>query len=82
MSKKLIVEVGLLNKMFSMFFKAKENHKEDEFIDSLGKKNAELGKVWSKWNSDMENTLLATKRALKVHNLDTKEIDDLLNKYY
>jgi hypothetical protein len=30
----------------------------------------------------MENTLLATKRALKVHNLDTKEIDDLLNKYY
>jgi hypothetical protein len=65
-----------------MFFKAKENHKEDEFIDNLGKKNAELGKVWSKWNSDMENTLLATKRALKVHNLDTKEIDDLLNKYY
>jgi hypothetical protein len=82
MSKKLIVEVGLLNKMFSMFFKAKEKNKEDEFIDSLGKKNAELGKVWSKWNSDMENTLLATKRALKVHNLDTKEIDDLLNKYY
>jgi hypothetical protein len=39
MSKKLIVEVGLLNKMFSMFFKAKENHKEDEFIDNLGKKN-------------------------------------------
>jgi hypothetical protein len=65
-----------------MFFKAKEKNKEDEFIDSLGKKNAELGKVWSKWNSDMENTLLATKRALKVHNLDTKEIDDLLNKYY
>jgi hypothetical protein len=82
MSKKLIVEVGLLSKMFSMFFKAKEKNKEDEFIDNLGKKNAELGKVWSKWNSDMENTLLATKRALKVHNLDTKEIDDLLNKYY
>jgi hypothetical protein len=82
MSKKLIVEVGLLNKMFSMFFKAKEKNKEDEFIDNLGKKNAELGKVWSKWNSDMQNTLLATKRALKVHKLDTKEIDDLLNKYY
>jgi hypothetical protein len=82
MSKKLVVEVGLLNKMFSMFFKAKEKNKEGEFIDALAKKDAELGKVWSKWDKDMENTLLTTKRMLIANNIDTKEIDDLLKKYY
>jgi hypothetical protein len=82
MSKKLIVEVGLLNKMFSMFFKAKEKNKEDEFIDALSQKNAQLGKIWSKWDADMENALLATKKMLITNKLDTKEIDDLLKKYY
>jgi hypothetical protein len=38
--------------------------------------------VWDKWDSDMEKALLATKRALHNHKLDTKEIDDLLAKYY
>lgn len=82
MPKKLIVEVSLLNKMFSMFFKAKENNKEDEFIDSLSQKNAELGRIWSKWDNDMEKVLLTTKKMLIANKIDTKEIDDLLKKYY
>lgn len=82
MPKKLIVEVSLLNKMFSMFFKAKENNKEDEFIDSLSQKNAELGRIWSKWDNDMEKALLTTKKMLIANKIDTKEIDDLLKKYY
>ncbi len=82
MPTKLIVEVSLLNKMFSMFFKAKEKNKEDEFIDSLSQKNAELGRIWSKWDKDMENALLTTKKMLMANKIDTKEIDDLLKKYY
>lgn len=82
MSKKMLVEVNLLSKLFGAFFKAKEDGKEDEFKNSLRSKDAELGKVWDKWDSDMEQTLLATKRALQAHKLDTKKIDTLLAKYY
>lgn len=82
MSKRMIVEVNLLSKLFGAFFKAKEAGKEDEFKDTLRSKDAELGKVWDKWDSDMEKTLLATKRALQVHKMDTKKIDNLLAKYY
>jgi hypothetical protein len=82
MSKRMIVEVNLLSKLFGAFFKAKEAGKEDAFKDALRSKDAELGKVWDKWDSDMEKTLLATKRALQVHKMDTKKIDNLLAKYY
>ncbi len=78
----MIVEVSFLSKLFGAFFKAKTAGKSDEFKDTLRSKNPELGRVWDKWDSDMEKALLATKRALHNHKLDTKEIDDLLAKYY
>ena len=82
MSKKILVEANILSKMFGAFFKAKENGRGDEFKDNLRKQNAELGKVWDKYDSDMEKTLLTTKRMLIANKLDTTEIDDLLKKYY
>jgi hypothetical protein len=82
MSKRMIVEVNLLSKLFGAFFKAKEAGKEDAFKDALRSKDAELGKVWDSWDASMEKTLLATRRALQNQKKDSKVIDDLLAKYY
>lgn len=77
MSKRIISE-GVLDKLFSLFFKAKAEKKEDKFIANIRKRDPELADAWSKWDKDMDNSLIAMKRALEVNNLSTDRIDKII----
>jgi|LakMenEpi03Aug12_release.lakeMendotaPanAssembly.Ray.scaffolds.fasta_scaffold207937_2 hypothetical protein len=82
MSKKIITEIAILDKLFSMFFNAKAEGTEDKFIANIRKKDPELADYWSKWDKDMESALRSAKRDLKASNLSTDKVDDFLKKNY
>ena len=77
---KRIISEGVLDKLFSMFFKAKAENKEDRFIANIRKSDPELADAWAKWDRDMDNSLIAMKRALQASNLPTDKIDKNIGK--
>ena len=82
MSKKILTEIAVLDKLFSLFFNAKAEGNEDKFIANIIKKDPELADYWAKWDKDMESALRSAKRDLKASNLSTDKVDDFLNKNY
>jgi hypothetical protein len=82
MSKKILTEIAVLDKLFSLFFSAKAEGNEDKFIANIRKKDPELADYWAKWDKDMESALRSAKRDLKASNLSTDKVDDFLNKNY
>jgi hypothetical protein len=82
MSKKIITEISILDKLFSLFFTAKAEGTEDRFIANIRKTDPELADYWSKWDKDMESALRSAKRDLTASNLSTNKVDDFLKKNY
>jgi hypothetical protein len=82
MPKQRLVEVSVFNKLLNLFLKAKSNNKEHEFIRNITKKDAQLGKLYSIWNTKMDDALISMKNTLEKQGLDTREIDKILNKTY
>jgi hypothetical protein len=75
---KRIISEGVLDKLFSLFFKAKAENKEDKFIANIRKKDPELADAWSKWDSDMEAVLKTAREGLKAQNISTNDLDNYL----
>jgi hypothetical protein len=82
MSKKMLVEIALFDKLFSLFIKAKSDKREQDFIRKIKKQDPKLGKLYSDWNDKMDAALMSMKSTLQSQGLDTKEIDKVLNKNY
>jgi hypothetical protein len=80
MSKRVLSE-GVLDKFFSLFLKAKSQNKESGWLSRLRDKDPELADIWSGWDSDMNKLLAATQAMAKKRNLDTTDIDAVINKY-
>jgi hypothetical protein len=80
MSKRVLSE-GVLDKFFDLFLKAKSQNKESGWLSRLRGKDPELADIWSKWDDDMNDILLATKAMAKNRNLDTTDIDSVIKKY-
>jgi hypothetical protein len=80
MSKRVLSE-GVLDKFFDLFLKAKSQNKESGWLSRLRDKDPELADIWSKWDDDMNDILLATKAMAKNRNLDTTDIDSVIKKY-
>lgn len=79
---KRIISEGVFDKLVSLFFKAKANKKENQFIANIRKKDPELANYWAKWDKDMEDVLRTGQQALKARNISTKDVDDYLEKNY
>lgn len=84
MSKKILVEAGLLSRLLSVFYDKKSKGQEDDLVKVLKKStnNPAYDKAYAAWNSDSERLLLATRKMLQQSGLDTSEIDALLKKYH
>jgi hypothetical protein len=82
MSKRVLLEINLFDKLFKSFLKSKSEKKELDFIKKMRKINPELADKWSDWNSTMDRSLVNIKRSLEKKGLDTTEIDKVLNKDY
>ena len=80
MSKRVLSE-GVLDKFFNLFLKAKSQNKESGWLSRLRDKDPELADIWSKWDDDMNDILMATKAMAKNRNLDTTDIDSVIKKY-
>jgi hypothetical protein len=76
--QKRIISEGVLDKLLSLFFKAKSEKKEDRFIANIRKKDPELANAWAKWDKDMDNSLIAMKQALEANNLPTDRINKII----
>jgi hypothetical protein len=55
--KRMLVELGLFDKLASSFFKAKGNNSEAEWISKIRNTNPELANLWAKWDTDMNKAL-------------------------
>lgn len=82
MSKRVLLEINLFDKLFKSFLKSKSEKKELDFIKKMRKINPELADKWSDWNSTMDRSLSNIKNSLEKKGLDTTEIDKVLNKNY
>ena len=79
---KLLVERNVFQKLIDLFFKAKANDNQDQFISKIKYTNPELGNAFKKMDDSMVKSTLALRDALESAGLDTTEADDFLKKYY
>ena len=82
MQKRRLVEINMFSKLWDLFLNAKEKNKEQDFIKKMMKTDPELAGMYHNWNSKMDNTLRAIKRAQDKRGMDTSKIKQLLKKQY
>ena len=82
MQKKRLVEINMFSKLWDLFLNAKEKNKEQDFIKKMMKTDPELAGMYHNWNSKMDDTLRAIKRAKDKRGMDTSKIKQLLKKQY
>ena len=82
MSKKILVEISAIKRLLDLFLRPKSRQKEQDFIIKLKQTDPKLGKVYSQWDKDRVNSLQTMKKFLDRHNIDSSNIDKVLNKQY
>jgi hypothetical protein len=82
MSKKVLVEISAIKRLLDLFLRPKSRQKEQDFIIKLKQTDPKLGKVYSQWDKDRVNSLQTMKKFLDRHNIDSSNIDKVLNKQY
>ena len=82
MSKRRLVELGMFDKMFDLYLRAKDKNTAQDFIKSMKKKDPQLGAMYQKWDDSINNSLRHMKHALGKHGASTKNIDKVLKKKY
>ena len=79
---KLLMEANMFQKLMNLFFKAKSNGNEDQFISKIQYDNPELADAFGELDKSIIRNQLNAKRTLEKRGLDTTEIDNFLKKYY
>ena len=69
-------------KLMNLFFKAKSNGNEDQFISKIQYDNPELADAFGELDKAIIRNSLNTKSILSKRGVDTTEIDNFLKKYY
>ena len=82
MSKKVLVEISAIKRLLDLFLRPKSRQKEQDFIIKLKQTDPKLGKVYSQWDKDRVNSLQTMKKFLDRHNIDSSNIDKVINKQY
>ena len=79
---KLLMEANMFQKLMNLFFKAKSNGNEDQFISKIQYDNPELADAFGELDKAIIRNSLNTKSILSKRGVDTTEIDNFLKKYY
>ena len=79
---KLLFERNMFQKLLDLFFKAKSNGNEDQFISKIQYDNPELADAFGELDKAIIRNSLNTKSILSKRGVDTTEIDNFLKKYY
>jgi hypothetical protein len=79
---KLLIEANIFQKLMNLFFKAKSNGNEDQFISKIQYDNPELAAAFGELDKAIIRNQLNAKKTLEKRGLDTTEIDNFLKKYY
>jgi hypothetical protein len=79
---KLLMEANIFQKLMNLFFKAKSNGNEDQFISKIQYDNPELAAAFGELDKAIIRNQLNAKKTLEKRGLDTTEIDNFLKKYY
>ena len=81
MSKRILVKESSFINFLKSFFKAKSDGKEDQWINSVKKQDANLGQVWQKYNDSVNRTWNTMYAVMKKRGIDTTDIEnDMKNK--
>ena len=81
MSKNILSENTVIDKLLSLFIKAKADNQSDKFLTNIKQKDPNLAKTWDKVDKYMEAALRAAKEDLKASGISTKDIDARLKRF-
>jgi hypothetical protein len=79
---KLLFERNMFQKLLDLFFKAKSNGNEDEYISKIKHANPEVADAFADLDKQFIKSSMLVKRILQDRGLDTSKVDDFLKKYY
>jgi hypothetical protein len=79
---KLLFERNVFQKLLDLFFKAKSNGNEDQYISKIKHTNPEVADAFADLNRQFVKNALHTKKILQGYGMDTSKVDDFLKKYY
>ncbi len=79
---KLLFERNVFQKLLDLFFKAKSNGNEDQYISKIKHENPEVADAFAELDKQFVKDAMLTKNILSRRGLDTSKIDDFLKKYY
>jgi hypothetical protein len=81
MSKNILSENTIIDKLLALFIKAKADNQSDKFLSSIKEKDPNLAKAWDKVDKTMEAALRSAREDLKASGVSTKDIDARLKRF-
>ncbi len=79
---KLLFERNMFQKLLDLFFKAKSNGNEDQYISKIKHANPEVADAFADLDKVLVKNAMLVKSILQSKGLDTAKVDDFLKKYY
>ena len=79
---KLLFERNMFQKLLDLFFKAKSNGNEDQYISKIKHENPEVADAFADLDKQLVKNALRVKQTLQGYGMDTSKVDDFLKKYY
>jgi len=80
MPKRILVRESSFINFLKSFFKAKSDGKEDQWINSVKKQDANLGKVWQDYNDSVDQKWNTIYNVMKKRGIDTSDIENDMKK--
>jgi hypothetical protein len=78
MSKQILSENTIIDKLLGLFIKAKADNQSDKFLSKIKEKDPDSAKAWDKVDKYMEAALRAARADLKASGISTKDLDNRL----
>jgi hypothetical protein len=81
MSKNILSENTVIDKLLSLFIKSKAENQSDRFLSNIKQKDPASAKAWDKVDKYMEAALRAARADLKASGISTKDLDKRLKQF-
>jgi hypothetical protein len=81
MSNNILSENTIIDKLLSLFIKAKAENRGDRFLSKIKEKDPSLAKAWDNVDRYMEAALRAAREDLKASGISTKDLDAKLKRF-
>lgn len=81
MSKNILSENTIIDKLLGLFIKAKAENRGDRFLSKIKEKDPSLAKAWDNVDRHMEAALRAAREDLKASGISTKDLDAKLKRF-